>query len=320
MIIYRELSSLEKDLGIPVKKLYTVSNSISKHYHSVSFPKKNGGVRKLSVPDNDLKYIQRRISDVLLFDMPVSPYATAYRLCSSTVKNASQHINKDWVIKLDIANFFDSILYSTVKEKAFPIKKYSEKVRILLAMLCYYKDSLPQGAPSSPAISNIILYSFDMRVGKWCQSKSISYTRYCDDLTFSGNGEIPDIIPFVSRELFKEHFFINSQKTVIAKKHSRQSVTGLIVNKKVNIPSEYKRKIRQEIYYCRKFGVENHIKKADIKDTAAEYLNSLLGKVNYVLSVLPDNYDFVLYKRYLLEQINKTTNFSKNDSLEVPIN
>lgn len=303
MIVYRELSSLEKDLGISSKELYTVSNTVSRHYHSVSVPKRNGGTRKLTVPDSNLKYIQRKIADVLLNSMPVSPYATAYKICSGAVKNASQHIGKDWIVKLDIANFFDSILYSTVKEKAFPAKIYSENIRILLTMLCYYKDSLPQGAPSSPVISNIILYGFDLRVGKWCKAHNITFTRYCDDMTFSGNGEIPDIVSFVKSELLKEHFFLNTRKTVTARKQNRQEVTGLIVNQKVNIPSEYKRKIRQEIYYCRKFEIKNHLEKIGVTDAPCDYLKSLLGKVNYVLSVTPENDEFVAYKKYILEQI-----------------
>lgn len=303
MIVYRELSSLETDLGVSAKKLYTVSNSINRHYRTVLIPKRDGGTRKLTVPDDNLKYIQRKIADILLFDMPVSAYATAYKICSGTVKNASKHLNKDWVVKLDIEHFFDSILYSTVKEKVFPSGKYSENIRVLLTMLCYYKDSLPQGASTSPAISNIILYDFDLRVGKWCEHRNIAYTRYCDDMTFSGNGEMPDLISFVKDELSKEHFFLNTKKTVVARRHRRQEVTGLLVNKKINIPSEYKRKIRQEIYYCQKFGVENHLEKTELNVSKDNYLRSLLGRVNYVLSVTPENSRFIQYKQFIIDQL-----------------
>lgn len=153
MIIYRELSSLEQDLGISAKIMYAVSNNLSKHYHAVKLPKKNGGYRELSVPDPLLKSIQKQITDTLLVHMPVSQYATAYCYGSSTLRNAKHHIGKRVVLKLDILHFFDSIRYSTVKDVAFPSKIYSEPLRILLTMLCYYKDVLPQGAPSSPAIT-----------------------------------------------------------------------------------------------------------------------------------------------------------------------
>ncbi|MBO4894583.1 MAG: hypothetical protein J5562_06690 [Clostridia bacterium] len=97
-VVYRELSSLEKDLGISAKRLYTISNSLSRHYLKVILPKKNGGARLLSVPDDNLKTVQRRISDVLLSHMPVSPFARAYTPGASPLKNAIPHIGKDWII------------------------------------------------------------------------------------------------------------------------------------------------------------------------------------------------------------------------------
>ena len=105
MIVYRELSSLEQDLGISAKTLYAVSNNISKHYHKAKLPKKNGGYRNLSVPDEILKTIQRQISEVLLIHMPVSRYAKAYRFGSSTLRNAKHHVGKQVVLKLDIRTF-----------------------------------------------------------------------------------------------------------------------------------------------------------------------------------------------------------------------
>ena len=122
MIIYRELSSLEQDLDINVKTLYAVSNSLNKHYRRVNLPKKNGGYRKLSVPDEILKSIQKRIAEALLIQMPVSRYAKAYQYGSSTLRNAKHHVGKKVVLKLDILHFFDSIRYSTVKDKVFPSK------------------------------------------------------------------------------------------------------------------------------------------------------------------------------------------------------
>ena len=109
MIVYRELSSLEQDLGISAKTLYAVSNNLSKHYRKAKLPKKNGGFRNLSVPDEVLKSIQKRIAEVLLIHMPVSRYAKAYRFGSSTLRNAKHHVGKRVVLKLDILHFFDSI-------------------------------------------------------------------------------------------------------------------------------------------------------------------------------------------------------------------
>ena len=117
MIVYRELSSLAHELGISAKTLYAVSNNISKHYHKAKLPKKSGGYRNLSVPDEVLKSIQKQIAEVLLIHMPVSRYAKAYRFGSSTLRNAKHHVGKQVVLKLDILYFFDSIRNKDTKKE-----------------------------------------------------------------------------------------------------------------------------------------------------------------------------------------------------------
>lgn len=299
MIVYRELSSLERDLGISAKTLYAVSNSISKHYHKAKLPKKNGGFRNLSVPDEVLKTIQKPIADVLLIHMPVSRYAKAYRFGGSTLRNAKHHVGKQVVLKLDILHFFDSIRYSTVKDKVFPAEIYAEPLRILLTMLCYHKDALPQGAPSSPAITNIILYEFDELVGQWCRERDIAYTRYCDDMTFSGSFDPAEVIRFVRLELKKLGFLLNEQKTRIQHPGQQQSVTGIVVNEKMSIPADYRRKLRQELYYCRKFGIQEHLQKTGLEIQEDTYRMQLLGKVNYVLQVHPEDRDMLEARKWL---------------------
>lgn len=300
MIVYRELSSLEKDLGFSAKQLYAVSNYLRKHYRNVQLPKKSGGVRNLTVPDELLKSIQRKITEVLLLSMPVSRYATAYRNGGSAMRNAKQHVASPVVLKLDILHFFDSVRYSAVKELAFPPEIYEENLRILLAMLCYYQDKLPQGAPSSPAISNIILYEFDERVGRWCRARNINYTRYCDDLTFSGSFCPGEVIPFVRAELKKCGFLLNEQKTRIQHSGQQQSVTGIVVNEKLNIPAAYRRKLRQELYYCRKYGIPEHLRRINSELPEELYRIQLLGKVNYILQVTPENAQMKEARQWLI--------------------
>lgn len=304
MIVYRELSSLEQDLGIPVKTLYAVSNNLKGHYRKVLIPKKSGGYRKLSVPDEVLKKIQQQISNMLLIHMPISQYAKAYRFGSTTMKNARPHVGKKVVLKLDILHFFDSIRYSDVKDKVFPAEIYAENIRILLAMLCYYKDFLPQGAPSSPAITNILMYAFDELVGAWCQERGIAYTRYCDDMTFSGNFDPAEVIRVVSVELKKMGFLLNEQKTHIQRAGQQQTVTGIVVNEKMSIPTDYRRRLRQELYYCRKFGIREHLQKIGLEMTEDTYRMQLMGRVNYVLQLSPENQDLLDARRWL-QQLNK---------------
>lgn len=298
MIVYRELSSIEKDLGFSAKTLYGLSNSLEKHYHTVYLPKSDGSKRKLSVPDLILKLVQKSIADNILIQYPISKYAKAYKPGSSIQKNARPHVGKKKILKLDIEGFFDHILYSRVKDTVFYEEKYSEAIRILLTMLCYYNDSLPQGAPTSPAITNIIMYDFDETVGAFCNEKNIAYTRYCDDMTFSGCFDEREIISFVKGELRKLGLFLKNRKTAVISASKRQVVTGIVVNEKMNVTKDYKKTIRQEIYYIKKFGLDEHLKRLGISDKQ-QYVLSLKGRIAFVLQTIPNNCEFIEYKNFL---------------------
>lgn len=302
MITYRELSSLENDLGYSAKMMYSLSNSIRTHYHEASIPKGNGEYRKLYVPDEELKLLQKRIADIILARVEISPYATAYRVGGSPLKNAAPHVGHELLLKLDIRHFFDKITYALVRTYAFPSNVFSDSNSTLLATLCCYRDCLPQGAPSSPAISNIIMRDFDNVVGAWCSERNITYTRYCDDLTFSGLFEPSSVKQFVSDELHKMGFFLNEKKTVCVRDGQKMSVTGIVVNHKTNVSSTYRKNIRQEIYYCKKYGIQDHLKAKESNEPETIYLRKLLGRINYVLSIDPANAEFIGYKNWTIEK------------------
>ena len=306
MIVYKEFSSLVNDLGFSGKALYSVSNRVHKYYHPVKIPKGNGEFRQLYVPDDFLKSIQRSINDKLLCREEISPYATAYRPGGSTKVNANPHIGKPVLLKLDIRHFFDHLIYPIVKDKAFPAERYSEQNRVLLSLLCVYMDALPQGAPTSPTISNIIMKEFDNVVGSWCSDNGIAYTRYCDDMTFSGDFDPRPVIQRVKFELKKMGLFLNDKKTVIVRKGQKHSVTGIIVIERLSVPSEYKKQLRQEMYYCMKFGIQSHLNSIGCGESKEKYILTLLGRINYVLSVEPQNEQMQKYKAWLKEQQKKS--------------
>lgn len=299
MIVYRELSSLEKDLRVSAKALYTLSNQVHRHYHNVKIPKGNGEFRELSVPDNFLKAVQSKIAEHILSQEEVSPYAMAYRPGGSTLSNALPHVGQPMVMKLDIKQFFDHCIYPVVKERAFPAEKYSEANRVLLALLCVHKDALPQGAPTSPAISNIILRDFDRVVGDWCRERNIAYTRYCDDMTFSGMFDPTEVKSLVKHELKQFGFFINDKKTVVLRNGQRKVVTGIVVNEKPQTSATYRRAIRQDLYYCRKYGLEAHLHKKGLLVSPDTYKAQLLGRINYALSVNPSDIELKKYREWL---------------------
>ncbi|MBQ3111217.1 MAG: RNA-directed DNA polymerase [Clostridia bacterium] len=309
-ITYKELSSLTNDLGFSARALYALSNHSTKHYHKTVIPKHSGGERVLHVPDEFLKAVQRSIVRNLLAYEAVSPHARAYCYGASTVKNALPHKGHRVLLKLDIQNFFDSINYPLVKNKVFTKERFSESNRVLLSLLCTYKDTLPQGAPTSPFVSNIIMKDFDNTVGTWCNERNITYTRYCDDLTFSGDFNQDEVKTFVSQELRKMGFFLNAKKTTLLHDGQQKCVTGIVVNDKLNAPLRYRKGIRQEVYYCKKFGIEEHIKKQGIEKTREGYLKSLLGRINYVLSIDDTNEEMKSYKAWALKEC-KTAQLKK---------
>ena len=303
MITYKELSSLTNELGFSAHALYSASNY--RHYYKTKIPKGNGEERELSVPDEFLKAIQRKIVEKILCFEDVSPYATAYVYGGSTVRNARPHIGQPVILKLDIKHFFDSVIYPVVKEKVFSEKKYSENNRILLSLLCLDEGVLPQGAPTSPIISNIIMKDFDDIIGEWCKQRKIRYTRYCDDMTFSGDFNPKETIEFVRSELRKRGYFLNNKKTTIVRDGQKKIVTGIVVNEKLNVSSEYRKDIRQTVYYCKKFGTASHLKRVnDIVDEKV-FLQKLLGRINYVLSVDSENKEMIDYKKWTISEIKK---------------
>lgn len=301
MIVYREAASLARDLGVEVRTLYALSNSLPAHYHTVEIPKPDGGVRRLTVPDEALKHVQRAILHHLLVHMPVSPYAMAYRYGGGTVQGAARHVRSRQVLRLDILHFFDSVRYSAVKDAVFPPEIFSESLRVLLTMLCYYRDSLPQGAPTSPAVVNILLRDFDLRLGAWCRRRGIAYTRYCDDLTFSGE-DLSGARAIAEAELQKLGFFLNDKKARLLPAGRRQTVTGLVVNEKVSVSREARRALRQAVYFCRRFGVEGHLERIGEDLTPEAYLERLLGRVGYVLQADPGCAWALEARRWLLEE------------------
>ena len=278
----------EKQLSL----LYGLSNHTEEHYQKIQIPKRNGAWRTLYVPDSLLKYVQKQILHKVLTQLPVSYCASAYKKGCSLKENAAPHTGKSIVLKLDILDFFGNITYISVYQHAFPGELFPPPVRTLLAHLCCYRDFLPQGAPTSPYISNLVLFPFDRYMERWCKNQNITYTRYCDDLTFSGSFEPETVIRKVSSFLLRMGFEINPKKTKICPQGQQQIVTGIVVNEKAQVPKTYRRNLRQEIYYIEKFGLSEHLAHIHSDLTPEKYLEHLKGKIRYVLQINPQDREF----------------------------
>ena len=199
--------------------------------------KKDGGTRTLLVPDEPTKIVQRAILSNLLSREPVSPAAAAYRPAFGPERGARLHVGAKKVLTLDVRGFFDHIRYPDVKNCAFPKERYSEALRVLLARLCCPFESLPQGAPTSPAISNLVMREFDETMLSYCAARGIAYSRYCDDMTFSGDFDAGELAKFAADLLGARGMTLNRKKTRVRTNAQRQRVTGLVVNERVRTDS-----------------------------------------------------------------------------------
>ena len=296
-----------KDEKKYIKTIYSLSNNIENNYKIYNIKKKNGKLRKIYEPYSILKHIQRKILENILNNKSISIYAKAYHKGLSLKDNALPHLNKDVILKLDIKNFFESISFFNVYESSFSIEYFPKSVGMILTYLCTYDDHLTQGSPTSAYISNLVMKEFDEDIGNWCTNNNINYTRYSDDMTFSGNFTPSEVINLVHNNLSKLGLELNNNKIHVIRKSSRQSVTGIVVNEKVQVSRKYRKDIRQEMYYINKYGLKHHLKVKNIKMNHKNYLNKLYGKILYVLQVNNNDKEFIEYKE-IIKKLKETSN------------
>ena len=248
-----------------------------------------------------LKQIQKQILINILNNKSISKYAKAYHKGISLKDNAIPHINKKIILKLDIKNFFENISFLDVYNSCFSIEYFPKSVGFILTYLCTYDNHLTQGSPTSAYISNLIMKEFDEEIGNWCNINDISYTRYSDDMTFSGNFNPSELIIKIRKMLYKLGLELNNDKIHIVNKSQSQSVTGIIVNEKLQVNAKYRNKIRQEMYYIKKFGLKSHLNKCNININELKYLDKLYGRILYVLQINKFDQEFLKYKKFIEE-------------------
>lgn len=223
--------------------------------------------------------------DNILNRMHISDYTNGFVKNKSILTNAQNHINSDCIINIDLKDFFPSVKF----EQVFGIFKYygyTKELSYTLAKLCTYRGVLPQGSPASPAITNIICLKLDKRLAALSRKYEATFSRYADDITFSGKKAIVHILPYAMDIIRDEGFSVNPDKTRVAFKHQRQEVTGLIVNgDSVRVSPKFKKHFRQEIYYCKKYGVKSHLE--HIEDQHSFYKEHMYGQAYFINMVEP---------------------------------
>lgn len=288
-------------------------------YHAFRIPKKDGTTREILAPDRELREIQRKLANVL-----EAIYMRRSRVCAygfirgkNNVENAKKHIKKHLVFNIDLKDFFSQIHFGRIKgmlvNKPYCIKN---EAAVTIAQIACCNGLLPQGAPSSPIISNLILIPLDNALMRLAKETQCIYTRYADDITFSTNKSAFDkSIVYVDNGrvqigakltaiLEKHSFVVNNQKITLRAHVHRQEVTGITVNKFPNLRRSYIKQLRAIIHSCEKFGVvaaarffvkkglcknANICRIVDIPDSENEVIEwfklVLVGKVHYIKQV-----------------------------------
>ncbi|MDM2811728.1 MULTISPECIES: retron Ec67 family RNA-directed DNA polymerase/endonuclease [Citrobacter] len=236
-------------------------------YSQFTIKKKNGSDRHISAPDPELKEIQSKLSDLLQDCLnnirenskEENNFSHGFERNRSIITNAEKHKSKKWVLNIDLSNFFDEFNFGRVRGYFLKNKKFSLNTELstLIAKIACHQDKLPQGSPCSPVITNLILLSLDRRLSNLCNRAGCTYTRYADDITISTNKkEFPrkiikshnensiDLNKKFLKEIISSGFQINLNKLRLFDRKCRQEVTGLTVNRFVNVDNKYAKKVR----------------------------------------------------------------------------
>ena len=295
-------------LGYDLDYLQVLSTCKEDFYKEYRIPKRSGEYRLIQEPFPNLKEIQRWILDNILMAPGVLKLipetVTAFMPGRDIILNAQPHMGKETVICMDLKDFFPSINWFQVYV-VFADIGYRKDVAGMLAHLCTLGGKLPQGAPTSPMLSNIVMLSADRLISRFCESKGIAYSRYADDLTFSMDMKVDygRLMGYVRTVIKNAGFKINDKKTKVFHRNHSQTVTGIVVNDYLQVSRSYRKKIRQEMYFLLKYGLQSHYSHIRYRFSQSVYLHHLYGKVNFVLHVNSNDKEMLRYRQILREMI-----------------
>lgn len=308
---------------ISVKTLNYYKNiklSSDVRYKTFSIPKKSGKPRMISAPASGLKMIQECLNIIFQAFYTPNEYACGFVPNRNVSDGAKKHTNQQYVYNIDLKDFFDTITFPRVKAvlalQPFDLKDAREPIAYIIACLCCnpkevtvidangqetkeVRNCLPQGAPTSPILTNMVCRTLDRRLAGLAKRYNARYSRYADDITFSCIYNIFKKDSDFIKELYRvveedQHLHINAAKTRLQTASQRQEVTGLIVNQKVNVTKEYVKQVRQWLYYWEHYGLARAQKyflskyKASkpIKKGQPSIENVIAGKLDYMRMIV----------------------------------
>lgn len=275
--------------------IYQLSHHSDKYYKTYEIPKKSGGKRIICQPSKKLKGLQSWILVNILNKIQVSPSCKGFRKGSSTLDNAMPHIGATSILNLDLKDFFPTVTKKQVYN-VFKTIGYNKLIATVFANICTYKNMLPQGSPCSPMLANLTAWTLDLRIQGYVGKRGISYTRYADDLSFSGlnPSKVVKIIPMIKTIIEDEKFVVNHKKTRIASSARAKIVTGLIVNEdSVGIGKLKYKELRAKIHHLT----------LPLEQTNEKLLYHVSGWLSYLNSV--DKERLKKAKKYISELAKK---------------
>jgi len=322
-------------------------------YEEFKVPKKSGGYRLIHSPATGLKSIQRAIAHILQALFDPHPNATGFVPGKSVVDNAKAHTRMNFVFNTDLKDFFPSVdkprFWKRLHYPPFNLNKETDRLELAnrISAICFTeleverkidgqwekqtKDVLPQGAPTSPVITNIICYRLDEKLTDLAERYGCTYTRYADDITFSSDHNIyvkgGDFRTELRNLIEQENFNIKEKKTRLHTKTERQEVTGLTVNEKVNVNRRYIKQLRHWIYFWETYGQEkaaelimNNYKadKGHVKKGEPDIENMISGKLLYLKMVKGDQSRAYKKLQHRFDVLTgKSNDFDPNKLIEI---
>lgn len=253
---YRELGlppmpstgALPLFLGISPKTIFSIRHRPRKHYRSFPLTKRDGSKRDIDTPRTYLKVIQWWILDNILNHVEVAENIFGFVAGRSAVQNAHYHLGAKHVLNVDIQQFFPSITIDQVRT-IFTSLGYTEEVADMLAQLCCLDDRVPQGAPTSPAIANLVLRKLDEQLSQLAEEAGHRYSRYADDLTFSSQVRIEkEFFYLVENAVQIAGFELKAEKTRISGFEGRMEVTGVVINEIPQPPRVWRKRVRATLH------------------------------------------------------------------------
>lgn len=252
-------------LTIPVTVVKRIARSAPYRYKVYTIPKRSGrGVRTIAQPAKEVKAIQRWLIDTELGELPIHEAATAYRPGSSIRGNAERHVGNNYLLKADLRNFFPSIKECDIRMHldSFRANHYSAEELDFICRILLWRPTagaelqLSIGAPSSPFVSNSVMYAFDSAVQTYCLVNELTYSRYADDMAFSSKrpnvlSAVSDVLVGILRDLRYPTVTLNRDKLVSTSRKHHRSVTGLVLSSqgKVSLGRERKRLLRAMVHH-----------------------------------------------------------------------